>query len=81
MEAIDNILHNRYPEFDINEYLQAHKIKYISMNERVKCDAALEKDALPPDNYRYLQNFIIKPEIYDKYEEVYEGLYKRKADF
>ena len=81
MEAIDSILYNRYPEFDINEYLQANKIEYISMNERVKCDAALEKNALPPDNYHYLQNFIITPEIYDEYEEVYEGFYKRKADF
>lgn len=80
MEAIDSILYNRYPEFDINEYLQAHEIEYISMNKRVKCDAALEKDALPPDNYHNLQNFIVKPEIYDKYEEVYEGFYKRKAD-
>ena len=81
MAAIDNILHNRYPEFDINEYLQAHEIEYISMNKRVKCYTALEKDALPPDNYHYLQNFIITPEIYDEYEEVYEGFYKRKADF
>ena len=81
MGAIDSILHNRYPAFDINEYLQVNNIEYISMNKMVKCDAALEKDALPSDNYKNLQNFIIKPEMYDKYEEVYEGFYKRKTDF
>lgn len=81
MEAIDSILYNRYPEFDINEYLQTYKIEYISMNKSVKCDTDLEENALPPDNYQNLQNFIIKPEIYDRYEEIYKGFYKRKADF
>lgn len=78
MEAIDSILHNRYPEFDINEYLQDNKIEYISMNKRGNCGFSLEEGVLPPDNYKNLQNFIIKPEIYDKYEEIYNGFYKRK---
>lgn len=78
MEAIDSILYNRYQEFNINDYLQANKIEYISMNKNIKCDAVLEENALPPDNYKNLQNFIIKPEIYDKYEEIYSGFYKRK---
>lgn len=81
MEAIDSILHDRYRKFDINEYLLANNIEYISMNKRGKCDAVLEKDALPTDNYKNLQNFIVKPEIYNKYEEIYKGFYKRKADF
>ena len=51
------------------------------MNKSVKCDTDLEENALPPDNYQNLQNFIIKPEIYDRYEEIYKGFYKRKADF
>ena len=66
---------------DLNEYLQTYKIEYISMNKSVKCDTDLEENALPPDNYQNLQNFIIKPEIYDRYEEIYKGFYKRKADF
>lgn len=78
MGAIDSILHNRYPEFDINEYLQNNKIEYIAMEKREDCGVFLVKDALPSDNYKNLQNFIIKPEIYDKYEEIYNGLYKRK---
>lgn len=81
MEAVDSILYNRYPEFDINKYLLANKIEYISMNNRENCGVDLEENILPPDNYKNLQNFIIKPEVYDKYEEIYKGFYKRKADF
>ncbi len=81
IEVVDSVLHNRYPEFDINEYLQSNKIEYISMDKNIKCDAVLEENALPPDNRKNLQNFSIRPEVYDKYEEIYSGFYKRKADF
>ena len=81
MEAVDSILYNRYPEFDINKYLLANKIEYISRNNRENCGVDLEENILPPDSYKNLQNFIIKPEVYDKYEEIYKGFYKRKADF
>ena len=51
------------------------------MNNRENCGVDLEENILPSDNYKNLQNFIIKPEVYDKYEEIYKGFYKRKADF
>ena len=46
-------------EFDINKYLLANKIEYISMNNRENCGVDLEENILPSDNYKNLQNFII----------------------
>lgn len=78
MSAIDSVLFNRYPEFDINNYLQSYKIEYIHMQKNLKCFVDLKEEVLPQDNLKNAKNFVIKPEIYDKYEEIDNNLFKIK---
>lgn len=79
LEALDTVLFNRYPDFDVNDYVENNKIKYISAYKKICVSPDMFRyENLPPHAASVIQHYIIKPEVMDKYEQVSADLYKRK---
>lgn len=61
----DNMMFNRFPDYDINEFIEKHKVKYISLDDDVNIDD------LPKNR------FMVSKKTLSKYSRVRKNLYQR----
>ena len=66
--AVDNYLFNRFPNYDVNRFIQENKIKYIDYT----------KDELTFLPTEMKERFVISEETLREYEEIDENIYQRK---
>lgn len=70
LTLIDDYLFNRYPDYDVNKYLEENKVKYISWVYEIYTP-------LHFDGEEYFDRFNIKPSILNKYIMVSRDLWQR----
>ena len=70
LTLIDDFLFNRYPDYDINKYLEENKIKYIDWSYMPYTPLYFEGD-------EYFDRFNIKQSILKKYIRRYDDLWQR----
>ena len=68
LAAVDNYLYNRFPDYDVNKFIQENKIKYIDYSEN-------NLTFFPPT---LQERFMISEETLREYEEIDENIYQRK---
>lgn len=73
MSKIDNTLFNRYPDYDVNEFIEEHKVKYLD-------HITLPKFRDDPPVVEY-DRFKISDETLSKYEEIEPALWRRKEEY
>lgn len=62
----DNMMFNRFPDYDINKFIEQHKTKFITLDDNINIDDL-------PQN-----RFVVSKETFDKYKKVRHNLYQRK---
>ena len=70
LTLIDDFLFNRYPDYDINKYLEENKIKYIDWLYAPYTPLYFEGD-------EYFSRFTIKTPVRLKYIKIYNDLWQR----
>lgn len=70
LTLIDNYLFDRDPEYDINKYIEDNKIKYIDWCYEPYTPLYFDGDD-------FFDRFNIKPEILEKYTNIYHCLWQR----
>ncbi len=74
MAQIDNILFNRYPDYDVNEFIETNKVKYLDYIN-------IPKKYRDPSDFNEFSRFKISDETLSKYEEVEPALWRRKEEY
>jgi len=72
---IDNTIFNRYPDYNTDEFIETNKIKYIDYIYTPQNNNIIFEGA---DN---LKRFYISESTLSKYDEIYPGLWRRKAEY
>ena len=71
---IDNILFDRYPDYDINKFIEEHKVKYLDY-------VLINNKYINPSIPKEYNRFEISNETLSKYEEVRPALWQRKEEY
>ncbi len=74
MAQIDNILFNRYPDYDVNEFIETNKVKYLDYIN-------IPKKYRDPSDFNEFARFKISDETLSKYEEIEPALWRRKEEY
>ena len=75
---LDNFLFDRYPEYDINNYLNENNIKYINIYGDINYRFGAEKKSVFNKDDAFFDRFNLSEETKSKYVPVRNDLWQRK---
>ena len=78
MAMLDDFMFHRYPDYDINNYLEENKIKYINHYDDMSNKIGIEEFSRFNVSDEFFARFNVRKEVQDKYEQIYKDLWQRK---